>query len=191
MLANSLTSALRLLKLGGSGCIGTFIRKNYILDPWSERIFDVIKPTELNNDDIPKFICIFEKIIKLNNAKFDLMIYKYLFATSGLLVPLENKFLDLIIILEILYTTNKDRNNIGKIIDLRLKQIFKKNELSIDENITEFYKIRNNIIHEGNSINLDGEKIKSLAEVIRKSLLLYLYNSEQFKQENLLNLICE
>ena len=119
------------------------------------------------------------------------MIYKYLFATSGLLVPLENKFLDLIIILEILYTTNKDRNNIGKIIDLRLKQIFKKNELSIDENITEFYKIRNNIIHEGNSINLDGEKIKSLAEVIRKSLLLYLYNSEQFKQENLLNLICE
>ena len=186
-----LNKTIRLIKLGSSGVfvekylinssIMEFTTKRVIIPSWA-----LLPITEINSSDISLFQDLFNQISLNENEKFNLMINKYIFATSGLSIPNENRFIDLISILEILYLPD-DNTELKFRLSLRLAKVFKKefNEdiESIYEKIRKFYNIRSDIVHKGKSKQLNKENLLDLSEITRKSILLYLNNPDYFKND--------
>ena len=158
-----------------------FTTKRVIIPSWA-----LLPITEINSSDISLFQDLFNQISLNENEKFNLMINKYIFATSGLSIPNENRFIDLISILEILYLPD-DNTELKFRLSLRLAKVFKKefNEdiESIYEKIRKFYNIRSDIVHKGKSKQLNKENLLDLSEITRKSILLYLNNPDYFKND--------
>jgi len=208
-----LNITLRLFKFGSSGCICAYraSTRSGQQDSLTSKINGHLGPTKLNVNDIMEFKNFFQqlsiKMYNLGDYKFKskyvikddhlkLMISKYLLATSGLQIPTENRFIDLMTIIEMLYLTQEDEYQLKKKLKSRINKILKIQE----EIINDLYEIRSFIVHTGQA-KIEKEKVltnqeflkffENLVEITRKSLLLYLIDSKQFEQENLLSLICE
>jgi len=105
-------------------------------------------------------------------------------------------------IIEMLYSPSKEEQLRFR-VSLAVAKLFNKNNLKIDDKkevetskekfdeMKKLYDIRSKLVHSGESNKLTNNEFLLLADIVRKSLLLYLDNPEHFKQESLLSLICE
>jgi len=142
---------------------------------------------------INELIKIYEKVReKKSDDFFTLMMELYLNAISGEKFRNETRFLDLMTILEMLYLP-KGNSELQFRLALRIAKMMKKcygDNLkkvfeSINDNKTGLYAIRSKIIHDGKSAKLTDEKREELMELARKSLLIYIEDSNEFTDESL------
>lgn len=206
-----LTKATRLVHQGQSEslfCISKNPRNNYSLGklPFipNQETVDITR-TIINLTDIDKFKNIILRILNTQNNKFNIMSDRYIYGTSNMNMPLENKFIDLMTILEMLYFVNGKSSRLKG----RVHKILGEDEKLIEK----LYNIRSGIVHSGQPQTKNGkddkgkdlykiipndefeQEFNSLAEITRKSLLLYLDESikeekdNKFAEENL-KLIC-
>jgi len=175
-LVDNLNLTLKVIKTGSSGIILTVFDDNVTsrsnLNCKIE--FFVLKQTEINHSDLFQF----NKILKIiserkNDKKIKLFLSKYNYATSGIDISFENRFIDLMTIIEMLYLIN-DKEPKKETIHNRINELLK---IKID--VRSLYEIRSDIVHEGDSINLTNESFLSLVEITRKSILEYLYDVDK------------
>lgn len=143
--------------------------------------------------DVPTIKKIYSQVVLYMNDKFFIKImdsYKRIISFSELTA--DEKFRDLVLILEKLYLQGED-HNIKKKISSRIAEYFSafytKNYDIVYAFIKEVYSIRSNIAHYGES-NLDFEnannnKFLELLNITRLSILLYLENNFAFDSKML------
>lgn len=143
--------------------------------------------------DVPTIKKIYSQVVLYMNDKFFIKImdsYKRIISFSELTA--DEKFRDLVLILEKLYLQGED-HNIKKKISSRIAEYFSafytKNYDIVYAFIKEVYSIRSNIAHNGES-NLDFEnannnKFLELLNITRLSILLYLENNFAFDSKML------
>jgi hypothetical protein len=208
--AKALDKAFRIIKLGSSALYYNFEVTPYSKTPNSsfgendfiEPYFGEIGISEINLSDIARLKEITLKLLNNNNNKLDLILNKYAFSLSGIKIPNENRFLELMSILEMLYVPSKG-SEITLRLSLRVSKMFEKLGIKLDESklnesisekyekIKSLYGIRSQIVHSGISKNLTLEELKYLAEITRKSILFYLDEPDNFNDKNLTRLLYE
>jgi len=186
-----LNFAIKLLK---SGCSGFSVGLK-IGDTFSEPVILLLeaywcklKTTVLNYSDIDNLKLIYSKIDLNNKTAIDI-IERYNLATSNIAIPLENRFVDLTIILEMLYGPKDNRNELQFRVSLLIAKLFKNkfNGSTKDyfDEMIKIYGTRSDIVHTGGSKKLTKERLINLIDIARESILLYLKDESTFSKENL------
>lgn len=159
--------------------------------------------TKFNKSDIDNFRKIYPIIFKSKDDKrLKLIFNKLKFVISSDQIPNENRFIDLMTIMEMLYLPELG-NELKFRLSLRTAKIFNKfyndDSNKVFNEIKKVYDIRSSIIHNGEAktkkgqlINLTDESNNILVKflnIVRKSILVYAKNPKFFSQDNL-NKIC-
>ncbi|HBG48798.1 MAG TPA: hypothetical protein DDW90_04720 [Cyanobacteria bacterium UBA9971] len=199
---NSINAAIRLIKLGSSGILFTVHFKNdnestIIKYVESSQYYYGFPYSEINYSDIPRLKQILKILIEDNNNKLDFMRFKYVFNTSGHANFPESRFVDLMTILEMLYTLPNEENGIKAILSNRIAGLFQKegviikpslyadNSEEFSEGVKQLYNIRSKIVHNGKNDNFKPENLVNITEIARLSILEYIINPNVFSPENL------
>lgn len=196
----AINKAIRLLNLGNSGL---FYQIDY---PPGINIINSFYPyfkelpiTEINAADITKLKELASKAFDFaEKDKLDLLFNFYKFATTGLsFIPVSTRFLNLMIILEVLFNPNGDNTELTFKISLRCSKLFENHGFKFNDSvgnesvkdrfelIKKYYKIRSKIVHTGKSHDLNNEKLIELIDITRKTLQLYVKHPSDFKEEKL------
>jgi len=160
----------------------------------------LLQTLELNESKIENLKSLFENLIKTDKKpsekdKLELVLKRYRRASSyaaGGRITLDDRILDIAIILEILYLSDA-RDELTYKISTRIANLFKK---KIDDSISAyefynkaktFYKLRSAIVHSGKSKNKseNNNYFLEFLEIARKSIILFIEDPEIFKSENL------
>lgn len=204
---------LRLLFGGNSGF------QKYIEDGKSFENGDTFSPnchflltkTVFNKKDLKKFNKLYEKIIKLTKKKtmdfYDrnnvfYILERFYYVTSGEKILFEDRFNNLVSILEKILVKNNESKS--KAIAIRASKLL--NDASLENYLSSvIYRIRSSITHNlrsskmnndiskaevfGNVINItfypNAEELKKLIEIVRKIILYYIENFEKFNLEKI------
>lgn len=204
-IGDTISKAIRVIRTGSSGCLYIITwangERNIIRPGETENPSSIIPPTLIALSDIDFLRLIIQKIMETKDAKFNLMIWKYLYATSRLCHTMENMFTELTTILEMLYGCNISQELRFR-ISLTIAKMFSKHNLKFDDSKAEestkdrfdimkrLYDTRSKIVHTGKYKDFIPANWFFITEITRKSLLLYLMNPDEFNDENLINILC-
>lgn len=199
----SITIALRLITYSGSGILFTIYFENDMTSTLMQnelfsRYHYGFPYSEINDFNISEFKKILKFFIENDSEKINLISKLYKYISSGIPSPEENKFLNLMTILEMLYCGKNEDQAIKQLISNRVAILFQKNDGryinsnyytdSKDEIIAGtrlLYKIRSEIVHNGKSKMLTPQLHVILTQLTRLSILEYLFNPHVFTSENL------
>ena len=144
-------------------------------------------------EDIPNISKVYSQVtLYINNKLFIKIMDSYNRILSFSELTPDEKFRDLVVILEKLYLQGEN-HNIKKKLSSRIAEYFHifyaKNYDKIYMFIRDAYSIRSDIVHDGES-NLDFENINNnqflkLLDITRLSILLYLEHNYAFDSEKL------
>lgn len=131
-------------------------------------------------------------VSNINDELFNKLIKMYNRVLSFSELTPDEKFRDLVVMLEILYLQGES-HNIKRILSNRIalyfKFLLKENYDEVYNFINYSYKIRSKIAHENESgldfRYKDNEKLLDLLDIVRKSIVLYLNNMILFSKEKL------
>ena len=148
----------------------------------------------LNSVDLPKFKRIYE-ILDLSNKKQGRILKRYCQALS-IDSSLEDSFVDLCTVLEMLYLpqTSQELNFRASLRCAKVLETFYSEDVGgIFELVKKIYGFRSSVVHTGclkkksndNLINI----FKKAADIVRRSIILYLERPSEFTEEAL-NKIC-
>lgn len=200
-----LNRSLRLFIIGNAGILFTLKFDNKKQDGpitryvESSDYFYVLPRTKLCKATFNTFINAYKVIKnKKDDKKFNLITQKYLCSTGGWFQELESRFLDLTIILEILYhpfekgfISHQLAKRSALILGNHANDVFgiqAKDELY--KQFKEIYSIRSTLVHQGYT---DNEKLSEyyvkLVEYCRFSLILYACHSELFEDNYLKKIV--
>lgn len=193
--AESFNKALKLLKPGWSGVSIGFNDQSPALEFMYPNPFyrkHVLYSLVANSSEVVRLKALYTAIKCISDPKFDLVIEKFIWAISGENIRLENRFIDLMTILEILVLPERKRE-IKRRLSGRIGNMLTKHcnkEASIIEDFTEddvgLYSIRSAIVHNGESEHLNDKRFFQLENYTRSMLNLYLDNPQEFIEEKLI-----
>lgn len=180
--------ALKLHKDGKTGVffgVNSRIHEFHFLHPIP---FYGKKTYSLKQYDVTKLKELYRIIKQTRNKLYDLIIEKFLFALSGRGIRNEHRFLELVTILEMLYSPKGARMELSFRCSLRASKVLSKylsmDEEKIYEDIRKIYDIRSGISHSG--FHRDTAKyLNKLVDYTRKSIVLFLKDNSIFEDEKL------
>lgn len=193
--AESFNKALKLLKPGRSGATIGFNDQTPNIDfiypnPFCQKhqLYSLVG----KSFEVDRLKVLYREIKCINDPKFELMIEKFLWAISGENIRLENRFVDLMTILEILLLPGREwkiKHRLSSRIEIMLAKHCNK-EASVYKDFTEksvgLYSIRSDIVHNGESEHLNDKRFFQLENYTRSMLNLYLDNPQEFIEEKLI-----
>jgi len=185
--AESFNKTLKLMFLGGSGLFVGFQKgKRSLVFLYPNPYFTYPKANKFQNFNI-EAVSIFKEIYSLIenksiDKKFNLIMEKYLNSISGTHLRVENRFLELMIILEMLYLPENHPQLQCFNLSRRVMDVFSKDlsggVLLNEDEIRKLYKIRCDLVHDGFSKYLDESYFLLLLDIVRNSILIYLRMSD-------------
>ncbi|VVB97612.1 Uncharacterised protein [uncultured archaeon] len=158
----------------------------HYINPISTGIRNSIPDWKLR--DIEQAVTIFSKIERLkNDDKLQIIRDKYLYAVSDENIKRENRFIDLVTILEMLYLPNEGIE-LGYRLKIRIAKVFKKfqnrNATEVFKNVGKIYGVRSGLVHNGKHTET-GKWYPILLEYARESIKIYLDNQKAFNENEL------
>lgn len=187
--------SIRLINLGNVGLAFLKTKEKFggpweLFSPYSE----TLPFSKINKSDLPglrKLVKKTKETKNVNYKKLKLVMDRYRLATCSNPYPLENRFVDLNIILEMLFLQKKDSGEVKFRLTTRIAKLFKIEYEEDSEDTFDkfsgskgFYNIRSEIVHSGKSKNLNQGIFRELADIVRKAICLFIFEPQLFEKDN-------
>lgn len=148
-----------------------------------------------SNEECSTLKVFYEKIKCSNNPKLNIMITKFFYALSGEHISQENRFTDLVSVLEMLLLPS-GRGELQYRLSLRIANILGESNpgqakliyRDFMDSKNGLYTIRSEILHCGKSKSLNENRLLELENYTRSLLQLYLDNPNKFTETELTNI---